>query len=386
MNNIARVMFYTGIIGISMFEIANVFFVMPMPGSQEMRSINLAYFLYTHRWHFRIFFALLIVIGIMNAFSIRHKWLPATLLIIAAAIIYFFNFKMTAENIFRQARNVIFKPMAENTLNVSSNVIGVENNGVVKAYPIQFLAYHHQVQDTVGGKPMMITYCSVCRSGRVYEPNINGRLEKFRLVGMDHYNAMFEDETTKSWWRQATGEAITGPLKGQQLPELASMQLTIRKLFELYPNALVMQIDEASRMRYDSLRRFEQGLSTNKLTRTDSMPWKNKSWVIGVKVGSVNKVYDWNELKNKRLIEDKIGDVPIAIVLSTDGQSFAAFERPSETENFELHNDTLHLQSGLYDFSGRSLTGSSQRLTRINAYQEFWHSWHAFHPDTQKFQ
>ena len=77
-------------------------------------------------------------------------------------------------------------------------------------------------------------------------PVVKGHHEKFRLVGMDHYNAMFEDATTESWWRQATGEAVAGPLKGEVLPEWKSMQLTVRKLFELYPDALVMQADEAS--------------------------------------------------------------------------------------------------------------------------------------------
>ena len=99
-------------------------------------------------------------------------------------------------------------------------VIGVVNNGEAKAYPIRFLGYHHQVQDTVGGKPVIVTYCTVCRTGRVFEPMVNGKPEKFRLVGMDHFNAMFEDATTKSWWRQVNGEAITGKLKGQQLPEV----------------------------------------------------------------------------------------------------------------------------------------------------------------------
>ena len=70
----------------------------------------------------------------------------------------------------------------------------------------------------------MITYCTVCRTGRVYSPIVNGKLEKFRLVGMDHFNAMFEDETTKSWWQQATGIAIAGPLKGSRLEEIPSHQ------------------------------------------------------------------------------------------------------------------------------------------------------------------
>ena len=151
--------------------------------------------------------------------KVSHKWLPAVCMFLVITIIYFFNFQMTAERIFRQPGKLIFRNIDSNKLDSNSIVISVENNGQVKAYPVQFLVYHHQVQDTIGGKPYMITYCSVCRTGRVFEPIVNGLHEKFRLVGMDHFNAMFEDATTRSWWRQVNGKAITGPLTGETLPE-----------------------------------------------------------------------------------------------------------------------------------------------------------------------
>jgi hypothetical protein len=378
--------FYSGIILLSVFEILNVFFIMPMPGSQEIKSINFAYFLYIHRWIFRIITGFMIATGIISAFRMKHKWIPSVCLVIAVAIIYFLNFRMTAEKIFRQPGKLVFKTITDNRLNLNSLVIGVKNNGQVKGYPIQFLIYHHQVQDTVGRKPLIITYCSVCRTGRVYEPIVKGRPEKFRLVGMDHYNAMFEDETTKSWWRQVSGEAITGPLKGEALREVESMQLTAKKLFELYPEALIMQGDEASKMKYDSLRNFEQGFSKSSLTRTDSLSWNKKSWVIGINNDSLSKVYDWNQLKEKHIINDKIGNLPIFIVVSADEKSFAAFERPVATEEFSIRSDTLYSIGGSYDFSGSSLNGQSQSLKKINAYQEFWHSWKTFHPNTLRYQ
>jgi hypothetical protein len=43
-------LFWFGLIGLLLFEIANVYFIMPMPGSQQMNSIDLAYFLYKWRW------------------------------------------------------------------------------------------------------------------------------------------------------------------------------------------------------------------------------------------------------------------------------------------------------------------------------------------------
>jgi hypothetical protein len=378
--------FYAGLIGISLFEIINVYFIMPMPGSQEIKSLDIAYFLYSHRWIFRVCFALMIAFGSINAFKIKHRWVPAGGLVIAIIIMYFFNFQMTAEKMFRQPGNLFFKGQAENQLNPNSIVIGVENNRKTKAYPIQFLVYHHQVQDTIGGKPFIVTYCSVCRTGRVYEPIVKGHPEKFRLVGMDHFNAMFEDITTKSWWRQATGQAVTGPLKGESLPEVEAQQLSIKKLFELHPDALVMQADAGSLTRYDSLRRFEQGLSKGILTRTDNLSWKNKSWVIGVKIGSAEKAFDWNQLKNKHIMNDNLAGKPFFLVLSDDSISFAAFERPLETENFTVKNDTLISNGVAYDFSGHSLKATSQDLKPVSAYQEFWHSWKRFHPGTTRYQ
>jgi len=106
--------------------------------------------------------------------------------------------------------------------------------------------------------PMIITYCTVCRTGRIFQPTVKGHPEKFRLVGMDHFNAMFEDASTGSWWRQVNGEAIAGKLKGEILPEVESFQMTLGKLFELYPNAVVMQSDESSKDNYDSLARYER--------------------------------------------------------------------------------------------------------------------------------
>ena len=37
-------------------------------------------------------------------------------------------------------------------------VLGVEFAGEVRAYPVRMLRYHHIVNDTVGGKPLLVTY------------------------------------------------------------------------------------------------------------------------------------------------------------------------------------------------------------------------------------
>ena len=373
-------LFWFGLLGLFLFEIANVYFIMPMPGSQQMNSIDLAYFLYKWRWVFRGLFAAMIIVGLFRS-QWKRKWPLVFPIAIVAAVVYMTNFVMAADHMFYQPKKVLMLSAAGNKVDSNRLVIGVTNNGEAKAYPIQFLGYHHQVQDTVGGKPMIITYCTVCRTGRVYESLVNGKPEKFRLVGMDHFNAMFEDATTKSWWRQVNGEAITGKLKGQQLPEVFSTQTSLTDWLQLNPNSLVMQADENFIKSYDSTFQFESGASKSKLTGTDSLSWKDKSWVVGVKAGKETKAYDWNQLIKEKLIQDKIGSTPVLIVLSKNDKSFFAFERPADNSTFSLNRDTLISGNYRYRIDGKGID-TSFSLKPLPATQEFWHSWRTFNPGT----
>lgn len=377
-------LFYFGIIGIILYEIAKVYFIMPMPGSQRMNSIDAAYFLHTWRWALRTLFWAMIIAGGFSVFKGKMKWLPAILLLVAAGIGYATNFEMAADTMFYQPSQVIQHNAATNKVDMDRLVIGVEANGEAKAYPIQYIGYHHQVRDVLGGKPIMVTYCTVCRTGRVFEPTVDGKPEVFRLVGMDHFNAMFEDGGTGSWWRQANGEAIAGPLKGKMLPELASTQTSLSQWLKLHPNSKVMQPDPVYQAKYDSMSRYESGRGKSALTKTDTVSWKDKSWVVGIQAGGKAKAFDWNRLKKERIINSEVGTVPVALVLSADNNSFFAFDK-GINDAFTVRNDTIFTKTGTHDLLGKRLTGTGEDLKRINAYQEFWHSWRTFHPGTEQY-
>jgi hypothetical protein len=379
-------LFYLGLFGLAAFEVANVYLIMPMPGSQRIASLPVAYFLYTWRWAFRGAFGLLAVAGTPAAFRVTrkaHLALLAGALLLVATITWLFNFEMTADHMFREPVNPSYRGREQNTVDLNAVVIGFEHNGEARAYPVRYIVYHHQVRDTVGGQSVMVTYCSVCRTGRVYEPIVDGHAERFRLVGMDHFNAMFEDATTGSWWRQASGEAVIGKLKGAQLPVLPFTQLTLKRWFELYPDGKVLQADGTDLRHFKDTDRFERGESKGDLTRTNPNSWEEKSWVLGVEVGTVSKAYDWNRLKKDRLINDEVHGVPIVMALAGDDLTFVAFERPG-AGTFTLDGSTLVSAGQRYDFSGKNLGDPSGkiRLRTVRASQEFWHSWSTFHPAT----
>ena len=382
----ARTLFYLGVIGLALFELAKVYFIMPMPGSQRIKSLDAAYALHTWRWAFRIVALVAIGAGLRAAFTVPTWWraVPVVVLLGAAGIGVAANYVLMAERMFKQPEQLVLAPRGANTVDEDSVVVGVARDGEAKAWPMRFLVYHHQVQDTIAGKPILVTYCNVCRTGRVFEPIVGGQHETFRLVGMDTFNAMFEDTRTGSWWRQATGTAVTGPRKGTRLKEVTSAQLTLRQFLALHPNALVMQPDPAFASEYDSEGRFERGESRGDLTRTDRGSWNDKSWVIGIERGTASKAFDWNELKARRVINDQVGGTPIVLALSDDGQGFVAFERPADVPAFAVAGNVLTANGRSYDFSGRDVAGAAPALTAIAASQEFWHSWLAFHPATQK--
>jgi hypothetical protein len=63
------------------------------------------------------------------------------------------------EWMFRPHANIGFvRPAEANFINDNDMVLAVKSNGESVAYPVRLMAYHHVVQDTVGGVPIVATY------------------------------------------------------------------------------------------------------------------------------------------------------------------------------------------------------------------------------------
>ena len=350
-----------------------------------MNSLALAYFLYSSCWMIRLLLLIMMAFGIRQAWK-GSKWMVIIMLIIAAAVSYMVNNKMVADHMFLQPTKVIMRNASSNVVEQDRLIIGIEHNGEARAYPIQFLGYHHQVQDTIAGKPIMVTYCTVCRSGRVFEPMVNGKKEKFRLVGMDHFNAMFEDHSTHSWWRQETGEAVAGKLKGSTLNEFPSTQTSLQTWLSWYPNSLIMQPDTTFKEAYAYESDFEKGRREGTLTVYDTTSWNEKSWVAGIMLNGESKAYDWNQLKATRLIHDVISQQPILVALGDEGKSLVALKRLSAEQQFQFRGDTLFDGTTKFALNGKSFDPVVKNLEQITVYQEYWHSWQTFHPTTTRYE
>ncbi len=387
----------TGFLILFVTEILRVYFIMPFPGSQKADTIQVAYFLNNYIWWFRILGLILIISPLLYIFRNSRWWrkiLLAIFVLLYAGIFYLVNFKFLADKMFYQPKSKILATVAENKIDSNKLIIGVSINGQSKAYPIEIIGYHHQVQDTVGGSPVMVTYCTVCRTGRVYSPFVNGKFEKFRLVGMDHFNAMFEDATTKSWWRQATGVAVAGSLKGTALKEIGSAQMSLAAWIRKYPNTLILQPDPAFAKQYKGLEGFDAGTINSGLEKRDSASWQFKSWVVGVQINGQAKAYDWNELVKQQVINDTFQNTSLVVLLENDNRSFHVWNSKLNDQllkfNFNAATGSLKdmATNSIWNMNGECIEGvlKGQSLSVIQAYQEFWHSWEAFHPAATKYK
>jgi hypothetical protein len=306
------------------------------------------------------------------------------------------NGPLSADVMFRQAAVKKFTGAADTSIQPATLVVGVALEGAggvrqARAYPLQLIGHHHQVRDEVAGQPVMVTYCTVCRTGRVFSPVVEGKAEDFRLVGMDHWNAMFEDAGTGSWWRQASGQAVAGPRQGAWLAEIPSRQMSWQAWLALHPDSTVMEPDPEFAAEYAHLEGYAEGTRGGQLTGRNPESWQDKSWVVGVAAGGAARAFDWNELAKAKVLADRVGEIPVIVLLGADGASFFAYDArppggaaPLELEPAEPGKFRDRASGVAWSEQGKALDGPAAgvQLAAVPAYQEFWHSWRTFHPDT----
>jgi hypothetical protein len=137
-----------------------------------------------------------------------------------------------------------------------------------------------------------------------------------------------------------------------------------------------------------------------------------------VVVGKESVAFDWNELKRKRILSNKLESTTVLLVLGDDNTHFVAFKIP-EIKEAKLENNRIVLDGKQFTMDGELFdrnqeiqvkskikkhieiekvgvlkTGgefqknsesvdSALKLEKLQAYQEFWHSWKTFHPETK---
>lgn len=120
-------------------------------------------------------------------------------------------------------------------------LISLDIGGEARAYPLRILIWHEIVNDTVGGRPVAVTFCPLCNSAVVFDRRVDGRILTFGVSGkLRNSDLVMYDRQTESWWQQFTGDGLVGALAGKRLALLPMRMESFGRFRQRHPEGKVL--------------------------------------------------------------------------------------------------------------------------------------------------
>jgi hypothetical protein len=291
-------------------------------------------------------------------------------------------------------------------------VILVEVDGEAHAYPLQILIWHEIVNDTVGGKPLVVTFCPLCNTAIAFERMFGGRMLDFGTTGRLRFsNLIMYDRQTETWWQQADGQAIAGELAGSQLQLYQAAIVSWQDFKSAYPEGLILSRQTGFSRDYgrNPYAGYDNVNNTPFLYRgtptPDTLPAIAR--VLTVAENGEAVAYPYDMLRQVGVVNDMVSDTPIVVFWSAgtasalDSASIAegrdvgtanAYSRVLDGRelSFRFENGRILDQEtgSAWNVLGQAVDGDlmGKKLNPIVTINHFWFSWAAFRPDTRIYQ
>jgi hypothetical protein len=222
---------------------------------------------------------------------------------------------------------------------------------------------------------------------------MDGRALTFRLFGINNQNFIMRDEETGTWWQQVTGEAIQGPLKGRRLPGIVHDEISFAIWKRERPAGRVLKPSPEHADSYEDAnweRQMKKVRTVTPVAKDD--PLTPRTVVVGVTVNRKSKAYPFPLLRTQSPLLDRLGGVPIVLVVGEDRKSIRVFDRTLDGRALELfaRRGTRPLRlfdaetGSEWDFTGAAVAGPlvGRRLAKLRALKEYWFDWKIYQPDS----
>jgi hypothetical protein len=279
-------------------------------------------------------------------------------------------------------------------------LLGVTSGDVARAYPAADLTQHGAVFDRVPDGPISVTWCGVCNTGLVFRAEVKGRTLHFQYDRMVGANEVQRDLETGTSWQQATGEAIDGPLKGTRLTLYPVVRTTWSEWRRRYPHTTVLKplpgyaelMPSRSTRIKDVTRVGPAGAPNGALALDKRLPARET--VAGLEVDRESVAYPFSELRIARVVNDRVGALPVVIVHQPSSDTTTAFDArvKGKVLRFERTNDDA---SSVIDRETRSTWNAyglclegplkGTQLKQVILVPQFWFAWSQFHQGTRVF-
>jgi hypothetical protein len=297
--------------------------------------------------------------------------------------------------------NPVFEGAGEANQWLGSNdiILGYADGPEAFAYPVKILNWHEMVSHTVNGRYILASYCPLCRSGVMYDRNVDGETLTFGNTSALHESDMVMfDHETGSYWMQVSGEAIAGTLASQRMQALPSQTTTWGAWKEQHPQTQVLSRDTGHQRDYsrDPFTGLgEQYNATGRFIFPVSPKGRDDRLdpgdvVLGVEGEGTQRAYALAALGDG-VINDRIGETPVVIFGSADGPSGAAYMPVVEEQllTFSFEAGEIHDQQtgSTWNMAGQAIAGelAGSELEPVASRSTFWFSLIAAFPDLELY-
>jgi hypothetical protein len=241
-------------------------------------------------------------------------------------------------------------------------VLGYESGDDAYAYPINILNFHEIVNDTIGGVPVLITYCPLCFSGVVFSRELYGQTLTFgNTSALYQSDLVMYDHQTGSYWFQFAGEAVVGTKTGSRLKPLASTTTLWGPWKGLNPNTFLITGSQGGQETQFAATRYSSGFGSGYQDRINNGQFafpvdEDKlddrlsagEIVLIVATGETSKTGDAAMAFPMSVIGDSavnadVGGEPIVVFTASEGRSVGAFSRTVDGEilTFDHKDDDI---------------------------------------------
>ena len=222
---------------------------------------------------------------------------------------------------------------------------------------------------------------------------MDGRVLSFRLAGINNQNFIMEDRETGSWWQQVSGEAILGPLKGKRLPRVFHDELTFRAWSAEQPGGRVLHPSaDTAWQRFSDNWEEQTAQAPVRVHATLDRRLPPREVIFGIELGGVAKAYPQSRVLAQAPLHDRLGGVPIVLLVGPDGKSVRGFESRFDGRELEFirpladsSGAVLDAATGSrWDFRGTAVEGplKGRRLAPVYLLKDYWFDWMTYHPGT----
>jgi len=281
----------------------------------------------------------------------------------------------------------------------------VDINGEVKAYPLGILIWHEIVNDTVGGVPVVVTYCPLCNSALTFNRRLGDRLLDFGVSGNLRFSDMIMyDRQTETWWQQLEGVGIIGDLVNQQLMVLPSPVVSWEQFKMAHPDATVLSRDTGYNRRYGNnpYSLYDTG-SLFLFTGSTDARLKALDRVVAIDEGGETVAFPFDVLSEERVVSYTLGGKDLVVFFQAgtnsalDASNISVGRDVGATNVFRRivgeqqltfeASDTgfIDNETGTtWNLLGQGLTGplAREQLEAVAHGNHFWFAWGVFKPDT----